>query len=112
MPRTGPFGCRFVEIYPSGSCGWADRQAPHLLPPVGLPELLAALLGRFQAAASVSCRVSQAPQPAASAGPGRFRFQLACAAVPRVSCRLGAPTCSSSLLQGAFTASFQKPSWD
>jgi len=53
MPRTGPFGCLFVEIYPSGSCGWADRQAPHLHPPEGLPELLAALLGRFQAADSV-----------------------------------------------------------
>lgn len=37
MPRTRTFGCRFVEIYPSGSCGWVDRRAPHFLPPVGLP---------------------------------------------------------------------------
>lgn len=63
-------------------------------------ELLAALLSRFQAAASVSCRV-QAPQPrgrqgqlspcgpqhggarpVASAGPGHFPFQLEHAAVP------------------------------
>lgn len=83
---------RFTPAAAAG--GQTDKHLTSTLLRVCLNSWLPSWAGSRQR--TLSYRVSQAPQPAASAGPGRFPFQLACAAVPRVSCRLGAPTRSSS----------------